>query len=411
MTFSTVQDFPDYVALRQVQDALWKVGEIHGAAVMIGAGFSRFADLAAETTLPPPLWFDFRDEMLSILYPSGGGPSDPLVLAEEYRAALGEQALENLIRGRIRDDEWAPGSLHQRLLKLPWADVLTTNWDTLLERAAASDPDMLYNVVRVVSDIPRVTRPRIVKLHGSMPSHGPFIFSEEDFRTYPRRFAPFVNLAQQALLENELCLLGFSGDDPNFLQWAGWVRDQLGTAARPIRLIGVLNLSQSRRRLLERRNITPIDVSPLVAHFPKEDQHRKAAEIVLDAFWAARPKPNTEWILTPGKDYGLGAISDAEEKLERLSGIWADDRMRYPGWVIAPWHRRELGRYATDETVGIILGNLTKVSLPLKMRVLYECAWRWKVFSWDLPRFLEDAIDEATEAEEDILEPDSKRVQ
>ncbi len=410
MSSPDIETLPDYAALRQVQDALWRIGEIHGAAVMIGAGFSRFANLAAETTQYPPLWGDFRNEMLSALYPSGDGPSDPLLLAEEYRAALGEQALENLIRSRIRDAEWTPGPLHRRLLKLPWADVLTTNWDTLLERAAESDPDMSYSVVRVASDIPRMSRPRIVKLHGSMPSHGPFIFSEEDFRTYPHRFAPFVNLAQQALLENELCLLGFSGDDPNFLQWAGWVRDQLGAAARPIRLIGVLNLSQSRRRLLERRNITPIDLAPLVSNLPKEDQHRVAAEIILESFWQARPKTNAEWILTPQSEYGLENIASPEEKLSRLSEIWSADRKRYPGWLIAPWDQRESGRFSATENLGVIFANLASVSTIVRLAILFECAWRWETFFWNLPEFLEQAIDAAAERGEDSLLSENQRV-
>ena len=72
-------------------------------------------------------------------------------------------------------------------------------------------------------------RPRIAKLHGSFPSNRPFIFTEEDYRTYPRRFAAFVNLVQQSMMENVFCLLGFSGDDPNFLYWTGWVRDHLGS--------------------------------------------------------------------------------------------------------------------------------------------------------------------------------------
>ncbi|MBN9070114.1 MAG: SIR2 family protein, partial [Rhizobiales bacterium] len=49
------------------------------------------------------------------------------------------------------------------------------------------------------------------------------VISEDDYRTYPQRRAAFVNTARQVFIENELCLLGFSGDDPNFLQWAGWV--------------------------------------------------------------------------------------------------------------------------------------------------------------------------------------------
>ena len=64
--------------------------------------------------------------MLDELYPGGGGPSDPLALADEYRAALGTAALENLIRNRVRDGERAPNEIHQKLLSLPWSDVLTT---------------------------------------------------------------------------------------------------------------------------------------------------------------------------------------------------------------------------------------------------------------------------------------------
>jgi hypothetical protein len=71
-----------------------------------------------------------------------------------------------------------------------------------------------------------------VKLHGTIGDAGPLIFAEEDYRTYPAKYAAFVNFARQVFIENELCLVGFSGDDPNFLQWAGWVRDHLGGSAR-----------------------------------------------------------------------------------------------------------------------------------------------------------------------------------
>jgi hypothetical protein len=54
------------------------------------------------------------------------------------------------------------------------------------------------------------------------------ILTEDDFRHYPSRHEPFVNLVQTSLAENSFCLLGFSGDDPNFLRWTGWVRDKLG---------------------------------------------------------------------------------------------------------------------------------------------------------------------------------------
>ena len=104
-----IESLPDYPALRQAQNALWRIGEVHGAAVMIGAGFSQFADRTADTTPLAPLWSDFQEAMLHELYPEGGGPSDPLALAEEYQTTLGPTALENLIRRRVRDEEWSPG--------------------------------------------------------------------------------------------------------------------------------------------------------------------------------------------------------------------------------------------------------------------------------------------------------------
>ena len=88
-------------------------------------------------------------------------------------------------------------------------DVFTTNYDTLLERAQVGVVDRKYDVVPTASDIVGRMKPRIVKLHGSFPSHRPFIITEEDYRTYPKRFAPFVNMVQQSIMENVFCLIGF----------------------------------------------------------------------------------------------------------------------------------------------------------------------------------------------------------
>ena len=231
-----LKGLPDYPAIRDVAAALWSEGEIRGAAVMVGAGFSRFARRSSATVPAPPLWQDFTRRMASKLYPTAPDQAhgDPLRLAEEYRSALGPSGLDALIREMVPDQRWSPGDLHRALLRLPWADVLTTNWDSLLERAAAEDHERLYELVEKADAIACTRSPRIVKLHGSLPSHGPFILTEEDFRTYPVKAAPFVNLAQQVLLENELVLLGFSGEDPNFLRWAGWVSAWPNLGSRPV---------------------------------------------------------------------------------------------------------------------------------------------------------------------------------
>ena len=153
-----------------------------------------------------------------------------------------------------------------------------------MERAASQLLEYRYNVVLETSDISRRHRPRIVKLHGTFPSNGPFILTEEDFRTYPQNFAAFVNLVQQSIMENVFCLVGFSGDDPNFLSWSGWVRDNLMQHRPRIYLCGVLNLRDGQRKMLYERGVIPIDLSVLFAN-KSEVSEEKRPGIALQWFF------------------------------------------------------------------------------------------------------------------------------
>jgi hypothetical protein len=234
MANSAVESLPDFAAFQQLTRALWRSDRSkRGAAVLVGCGFSRNADTVGADTSVPPLWDELRLALAKELYHDPNqAPVDALRLAEEYRSYLGEAALNEFIRRHIRDDGWRPASLHSLLLELPWSDILTTNWDTLLERSAADQSERDYELVLRESDLAFARAPRIVKLHGSLGASEKLIFAEEDYRTYPEKHAAFVNLARQVFIENELVLIGFSGDDPNFLQWSGWVRDHLSRSSK-----------------------------------------------------------------------------------------------------------------------------------------------------------------------------------
>jgi hypothetical protein len=286
---------------------------------MVGSGLS----LNAIPRRPPqdasgyhnrgfPSWRQLTERFVAELYPEPSttqaerdeaarrtsSTSGAMRLADEYEAAHGRVALDQLLIDAIPDAEFDPGPLHRLLLSLPWADVFTTNYDTLLERAAQSVPHRRYNVVTSSEEIPTAVRPRIAKLHGSFPSVRPFVITEEDFRTYPRRAAAMVNLAQQAFVENTFCLIGFSGDDPNFLHWTGWARDTLGSGVHQIYLCGVLDLTPAQRKLLQDRHVMPIDLSPL---FPaprwtdRRERLAAALEWFLLALEAARPPDVFAW--------------------------------------------------------------------------------------------------------------------
>lgn len=391
-----IRDLPDYFALEHLARSLWRNGESRGAALLVGAGFSRFAELAAADTPKPPLWNTLRHQMASEIYkgvPDRDIPADPLRLAEEYRALLGQAALDDFIRGQVPDHAWRPGDLHDLLMRLPWSDVLTTNWDSLLERSAQKIAEIGYEVVTVAGDIARARPPRIVKLHGNVPS-GPFIFTEEDYRTYPVRHAPFVNLARQVFLENELCLVGFSGTDPNFLQWSGWVRDHLGASTRRIYLVGVLNLHPAARRLLEARNVAPIDLAPLVEGIEPEEKHAAAAKMFLGYLREAEPRPAYAW--TPEQEHDPKAATPDEFQrrhrdkayaaslLDAAAKRWQSEREGYPGWIVCPHGKRDLLRHYTDLPSILSAELLEHIDPKRRSRVLYELAWRFDTGFWPI---------------------------
>ncbi len=307
---------------------------------------STMALTASENTPKPPLWKDLAKSLKARLYPANSdlAPTDSLKLAQEFQSYFGQATLNAHLREQITDSAWFPSPTHKRLLQLPWADVLTTNYDTLLERAATEVFTPAYDLVKSATDLVHARQPRIVKLHGSIGDDSPLVLTEEDYRAYPSRNAAMVNLARQVFIENELCLLGFSGDDPNFLQWTGWVRDHLQGAHRKIYLVGVLRLSPPARRLLEERNIAPIDLTPLVKDFPESDQHAEATVLLLQFLEQSKPAPAHEWKLDD-QPFNAFVGADTQAERDRLAALenllsrtvrWREDRRQYPGWVVCP---------------------------------------------------------------------------
>lgn len=385
---------------------------------MVGAGFSRNADRISSQIPSFPLWEDLGKHIFDSLYPlsnlthqdreklrnkaiTGVGT---LKLASEYEALCSRQALDRFIINSIPDNNYRSGKLHELLLSLPWSDVFTTNYDTLLERTLPKIHERKYDIILTTSDIPGRMKPRIIKLHGSFPSNYPFIVTEEDYRTYPKKFAPFMNMVQQSLMENILCLIGFSGDDPNFLYWSGWVRDNLGKATPPIYLCGILNLSLSQRRVLESRNIIPIDLSSLFSEteWPNHEiRNAKAIEWFLLNLMRGAPPYVMRWP-TPSSTKiweasdGLPDVPEGPRqfckqgrlfpdhaelplKVENLKNqyeIWRQKRLEYPGWVVAPKeNREELWEY-TENWIEPVLDSIKNLTQPEKIFLLYELNWR-----------------------------------
>jgi hypothetical protein len=96
-------------------------------------------------------------------------------------------------------------------------------------------------------------------------------------------------------IENELCLIGYSGDDPNFIQWSGWVRDNLGNSSQRIDLVGSFHFTVSNRKYLEARNIIPVDFSPLIGHLESNYAQTKALKTFFKFLVESKLVPIHDW--------------------------------------------------------------------------------------------------------------------
>ena len=428
MTGQRNAEFPDQLFLSHVRDALWR--RPSQASVMIGSGFSRNARKNRPDAPNIPLWADLARALaknLSRDNPRGKhARHEPtadrvLDLAQKYKDSFGRTRLHQFLMESVRDEDFSPGDLHHRLLALPWSDVFTTNWDTLLERCLPV-PERAYTLVTSKNHLPVCPSPRIVKLHGSIPGTLPLIVTRKDYRRYPKRCASFVNTVQQAMMETVFLLLGFSGDDPNFRQWLDWVRKNLGNSAPRIYLAGWLRLSKSRRRELRANNVVPIDLAqhPNATHWPEPLWHAKALDWILLSLEHGRPYAPEDWpshaaphrpsvpaelqpvqsvlVRRPEEEPWSPEQGEPDdpadlERIREVLRIWRHNRECYPSWLVMPSGAAHEMREKTNKWQPAILAALPH--LPdgtVRLGALSELVWRREAVLDPLFKDLEKAV-------------------
>jgi len=349
------------------------------ASVIVGAGFSLNSIKNNTSNNVFPDWKKLGDIFYEKIHNKKPANQEHylnvLKLAEEIEAMWDRPTLDQLLIDSIPDKSFRPSKLHQQLLELPWNDVFTTNYDTLLERASYEIKGYEYSIIKNKADFYHSKSKKIIKLHGSFPSHKPFIITEEDYREYPKKFAPFVNSIQQALLEDTVCLIGFSGDDPNFLEWNGWLIDNLGKEGQKVYLIGLLNLSEPQKKIFIKRNIIPLDLANCEG---VNEEHSKAFDLFFEYLHSYEKEeipdksigwPENNKLFHFSHDKNIALI------IPTILENWISIRQKYPNWIIVPEDRREVLNNYTGNSISFAY-HLSKIELPFDIQFLYEFNWR-----------------------------------
>lgn len=371
----------------------------------VGAGFSLNAEMPSHVQMKT--WMQLRDDFLTKLYGNdeeakNKDHNDVVQLASLIDAEFKRNELDEILEAALPDKLIRPGVLHRKLVKLPWRDILTTNYDTLLERAAEEEVQK-YQLVTNKETLLYQPSPRIIKLHGSFPNIRPYIMTREDYRRYPLEHPEMVNTARQAFLESLMCLIGFSGDDPNFQSWLGWLRDVIGKERIcPTYLVTYKQgYHDAEKSLMSKLGIDIINL----AEIPELKDFKQAYNFFLDYMKDSCGK--NEWSGRVSTfDYH---INKGEEKkgIETLVEEMSNIRKTYPGWIVLPTKYNDQFRDASENVLflGRILNDLSD-EWHLKLRFLYELDWRMSISC--TPKDIEWYVPKINEVIEHIDAPDEE---
>ncbi|MEJ7809288.1 MAG: SIR2 family protein [Gemmatimonadaceae bacterium] len=118
-------------------------------------------------------------------------------VALHYEQTLSRHRLVNEISGAVQDGK-QPSPALRALAELPWALVVTTNYDQLFERALRAvgkdpvvsvyDPDDNAET-RDIGGRPKPERPFILKIHGDIGSPASLVVTDEDYIQFVLRMS------------------------------------------------------------------------------------------------------------------------------------------------------------------------------------------------------------------------------
>lgn len=182
-----------------------------------GAGLSFNAPSKGGGANRMPGWNKLAEALLEQLEADTRDKWDVLKVADYYETAFGRKALIDKVMEAVRDEQHVPGRVHQCLAQLNLREIITTNYDTLIERAFRS----LYVTPQVVVEgrdlVRRRQPPRIIKMNGCFERNpGNIVVTGNDFLSHSQRDPLIEVFVTKSFVVSQVLFIGFSLNDPAF---------------------------------------------------------------------------------------------------------------------------------------------------------------------------------------------------
>ncbi len=202
--------------------------------IYVGAGLSMGAGL--------PSWVQLLNELIDILERKGiaadrieemrqlsTNPAKYLLLAEEIRDLI-QNDLEKLIRDRF-EDKTKPTETHDVLVKIKAKFLITTNYDTLIEKALVKNFNNYFPTVYTYKDASSINYSLwnndhfVLKAHGDAKTPKEIVLTERDYRNIIYNQSGYQSILHAIFSTNSILFVGVSLNDPELLLLLGYIHN------------------------------------------------------------------------------------------------------------------------------------------------------------------------------------------
>jgi hypothetical protein len=177
--------------------------------------------------------------------------------ADQCRTVLGRTFFGQVLRRALARDVAPPEATHRAIVETPYACIVTTNFDTLLEDAFARWSD--FGIPKAPTGMGLAQHGTllldgaffILKAHGSIEDDASMVFTSEDYRRITHANPAFQAVMSSLLLSHAVLFVGYSLGDPNFRLLMDSQLATFGSDAPP-RYALMENVGATEREILRR---------------------------------------------------------------------------------------------------------------------------------------------------------------
>ena len=147
---------------------------------------------------------------------------DFLTVAEDLRNRMGDHNFRIFMRSIFCDSAIIPSRVHTLITEIPFAAVLTTNYDVLIESAYTLSRGVcprtyIYTDTSEFAYLNKKNEFYILKMHGDIDRFDTIIFGRKDFRELMFKNDAYRNYLKALFMTKTVIFVGFSLNDPDLL--------------------------------------------------------------------------------------------------------------------------------------------------------------------------------------------------